>query len=988
MSGQRRQPERALRPVKWVFIAFVILVLNSGYLAGFAEPTLFYMLNVMLHVVLGTALVIPFFIVVRRFLDHDAPKGAELAIYMGRLGYWCLAPCLLTGLYLVVVNATHSHRWILYFHITAGFVGVVFFQKAIRSVAHKVSTKNPYDVAGRTAWVAVVIALCIPILAGVYRLLVPGDGDRIVNPIPTLEKPEEPGKPEIDNPFAPSAASTPAQKTISSQSFLNSASCSRTRCHPDIYQQWQSSAHHYSSFNNPWYRKSIEHLLETSSAHADSSNDFSKANPAKWCGGCHDPALLVSGKFEQPVQELAKMPEAHAGVSCTVCHSMVRVNSTRGQADYVLAEMSLNGWANNENKLLRGLYDFLLRADPEPHRRSMMKSFHSEESAEFCSSCHKAHMDKPVNHFRWMRSFNDYDSWQAGPFSGRNGRGIYSAREGKTCVDCHMPRVEAKDASNGKIHSHRFLGANTALPVVNQDQAQLRATAKFLRDRQVSVDIFALGRPYADSSFVDSAVLEDERQLLPAARELAPSTLFAVGDEQRIALGTGGLTRYPSAVIAPLKRSNATVRRGENVRIDVVVRSRRVGHFFPSGTVDAQDVWLELQAYDNNGQVIFWSGGVANNGKGSVDSSAHFYRSYLVDGEGNYIDKNNTWAAREAVYVNLIPPGGADVAHYRLSIPSDCGDKIQLIAKLNYRKFNWRQTQWSFSGSRGSAAVEFAEGAEPREEPRLAAATSQNHSGHPAPVPEVPVIEMARDEATLAVIDSDATQPPLAAKADPLDAESWNDYGMGMLRQGDLKSAEAAFLHAARLAPNMVDAWINVSLARLQEGNPESAMLALEAARKINASSPKVSYYFGLSLKTLGQYDNALKYLKRVVIKFPRDRIARNERGHLYLLMKDYPRAIADFEKVLGIDPENVEAYFHLKNAYGAVGEEEKAKNAANLYERFRGNESSFMNNVPADSLSSVWRERRPIHEHVSAPLVDTRTISAATNGNAHTAGQ
>jgi tetratricopeptide (TPR) repeat protein len=158
--------------------------------------------------------------------------------------------------------------------------------------------------------------------------------------------------------------------------------------------------------------------------------------------------------------------------------------------------------------------------------------------------------------------------------------------------------------------------------------------------------------------------------------------------------------------------------------------------------------------------------------------------------------------------------------------------------------------------------------------------------------------------------------------------------------------------------------------------------------RKINASSPKVSYYFGLSLKTLGQYDNALKYLKRVVTKFPRDLIARNERGRLYLLMKDYPRAIADFEKVLGIDPENVEAYFHLKNAYGAVGEEEKARNAANLYERFRASESSFLNNVPTDSLSSVRRERQPIHEHISAPLVDIRTISAATNGNAQTAGQ
>jgi len=32
--------------------------------------------------------------------------------------------------------------------------------------------------------------------------------------------------------------------------------------------------------------------------------------------------------------------------------------------------------------------------------------------------------------------------------------------------------------------------------------------------------------------------------------------------------------------------------------VDVVVRTRKVGHFFPGGTVDAFDVWLELQATD------------------------------------------------------------------------------------------------------------------------------------------------------------------------------------------------------------------------------------------------------------------------------------------------------------------------------------------------------------------------------------------------------
>jgi len=46
-----------------------------------------------------------------------------------------------------------------------------------------------------------------------------------------------------------------------------------------------------------------------------------------------------------------------------------------------------------------------------------------------------------------------------------------------------MPLVPAKDpaARDGKVHSHRFPGANTALPFVNQDQQQLEITQAFLK---------------------------------------------------------------------------------------------------------------------------------------------------------------------------------------------------------------------------------------------------------------------------------------------------------------------------------------------------------------------------------------------------------------------------------------------------------------------------------------------------------------------------
>src|SRR5262249_23231175 len=157
--------------------------------------------------------------------------------------------------------------------------------------------------------------------------------------------------------------------------------------------------------------------------------------------------------------------------------------------------------------------------------------------------------------------------------------------------DCHMPAVQSADAgaTNGFIHSHAFPGANSALPVANEDAAQLELTKKFLKD-SVTVDIFAIAPAPAKSS-------EAGAQL--PTYEL--STTLAVGEEAEVkapATDTEALT-----ISAPLNRISPAVRRGDTVEVEVVVRTRKVGHFFPGGTVDAYDTWLELKATDDKDHV-------------------------------------------------------------------------------------------------------------------------------------------------------------------------------------------------------------------------------------------------------------------------------------------------------------------------------------------------------------------------------------------------
>ncbi len=118
------------------------------------------------------------------------------------------------------------------------------------------------------------------------------------------------------------------------------------------------------------------------------------------------------------------------------------------------------------------------------------------------------------------------------------------------------------------------------------------------------------------------------------------------------------------------------------------MRTRKIGHFFPGGTLDSFDIWLELQATDATGKMIFWSGQVEDGGKGPVEPGAHFYKAYQLDADGNEINKRNAWQARSVLYVHAIPPGAADTVHYLLKIPKDAKGPIHLTAKLNHRKFS------------------------------------------------------------------------------------------------------------------------------------------------------------------------------------------------------------------------------------------------------------------------------------------------------------
>ena len=925
------------------FALLAILVVSAIYLAAWPAPNLVYPAVVLAHAGFGLL----FALLGIRLLPR-AMKEPVLC----KIGGVLLAIGTIVGVALIFTGTSRPSRYALLAHIVICVLAVVmlaawWMQK--RSAA-----------PARSAWGFAVafLIVAVGVSAGSWYTRESWSKQYIIrNPSSAPLSMDDEGD-GAKGMFFPSSAQVAGKRKIPAKFFMESDACAR--CHQDIYNQWQKSAHHFSSFNNQWYRKSIEYM-----------QDVRGTKPSKWCAGCHDPALIYSGMMDTPIRQIVHRPEAQAGLGCMMCHSITKVKSTMGQADFMLEYPELHELAATKNPVMRALHDFTIKLNPEPHRRVFLKPFMKDQTAEFCSSCHKVHLDVPVNSYRWFRGFNEYDNWQASGVSGLGARSFYYPPKPQQCADCHMPAAKSKDFANvdGFVHSHQFPGANTALPTANQDADQMKLVESFLKSGALTVDIFAISHAAAAKS---GGTAQSEN-----------STTFAVGEEAEVKT-TAAPDLPVTPISAPIDRVDPGLRRGDSVRVDVVVRTRKVGHFFPGGTVDAFDTWLELKAVDDKGQTIFWSGKVDDDGKGPVDKGAHFYRSLQIDEHGNPINKRNAWSTRSVVYVRLIPPGAADTVHFRVNVPENAGNKITFTARLCYRKFSWYNTHFSYAGESKDAPDGALTKASYDDRQFTFDGGVKDVSGKLKTIPDLPIEVIAQKSIDVRVLPKGAPIGDAKTVVKKDDWTRWNDYGIGLLLQGDLKAAAAAFQKVTEADPANPDGWVNIGRVAVQEGDMERAREVLTHALQLSPALARAHYFYARVLRSDGDYDGAAQHLQTVLAQYPKDRVVRNDLGRIFFLQRKYNEAIAQLQEVMAVDPEDLQANYNLMLCYRGLGQTDKASEYEKLYTRFKADES-------AQALTGEYRRQHPednnerqlVHEHVSVPLVPVAK-SAATVTRAH----
>jgi tetratricopeptide (TPR) repeat protein len=274
------------------------------------------------------------------------------------------------------------------------------------------------------------------------------------NPPPTAANTPAALLPRDEGPFYPSLIRTRTEPPVDPTALADVASCGR--CHRESVHEWSASAHAHASFDNPWYRASVDALRHDVNYGA-----------SRHCAGCHDPVLLFAGKMEADVSP--QEPLAVAGVTCLVCHS-ARAATSDGNASFSLDTSAVPIPEPNDPASLQRHRERLAGADLK--------------SPLLCASCHRGFLGRHTGIGHHLSGMDEPGAWRASVFGGTRSYTLEHAQE-RNCRDCHMQAEPAllpdPSAKAGALHSHRFPGAQTALAALSGDPRQLDATIAELR---------------------------------------------------------------------------------------------------------------------------------------------------------------------------------------------------------------------------------------------------------------------------------------------------------------------------------------------------------------------------------------------------------------------------------------------------------------------------------------------------------------------------
>ena len=271
----------------------------------------------------------------------------------------------------------------------------------------------------------------------------------------------------------------------------------------------------------------------------------------------------------------------------------------------------LHRLASSHNPLLHKVDAFLTYLNPEPHRRTFLKPFMREDTSEYLRGVPQG-APGPARESIPLAARLQRVRQLAGERRFRPGRAIVLL-SGQTLRLRRLPHAAGairSDPGNrdGKVHSHRFAAANTAVASVNHDDAQLRATEAVSAIRVSSPWICS--RPRRSNDGRAGRTVEMQRR---AGEAPALASTFAVGEE---AEQSGPVTiREVGKIAAPLDAAGRGVcsPAARCAWTRWCARARSATSSRAARWMRSTCGWNSRRC-DADGRVLAWSGSVADDG--------------------------------------------------------------------------------------------------------------------------------------------------------------------------------------------------------------------------------------------------------------------------------------------------------------------------------------------------------------------------------------
>ena len=391
--------------------------------------------------------------------------------------------------------------------------------------------------------------------------------------------------------------------------YPTAAQCGQ--CHKQIYEEWSSSQHAYSSIS-PMF-----HAFE------QKFQELTKGTVGTFCVRCHQQVGTQLGENrETPLWAMSQI--SREGVTCITCHRVKeqygKVNGERRvEPGKIFEPVYGSGEKSVIKDILANKETYSVKTSKDGRgtdiHNGMMTNPQITKS-EFCVSCHQVAVNLGIKlEIVW-------DQYRDSP----------ARKAGVTCQDCHMGKVPGKpegyatapsaviggkEINPGRKHAnHRFIGPGYSIAHPGIFPHNTKAQAFTMKEwlefdwragwgTNEFEDKVARGKIKVDfpKRWADALDREDARQIIE--ENLAK---LDERDELRRQVMENG-----TKVDGPYIEGDPKV--GRDLAFSYKIKNLNSGHNLPSGSLGAQpQLWVNVALVDPDGKNVWESGYVDSNG--------------------------------------------------------------------------------------------------------------------------------------------------------------------------------------------------------------------------------------------------------------------------------------------------------------------------------------------------------------------------------------